>query len=135
MIGSQDSLEQPPPAGVEATSAHHSMRRFTIAFFVIALGVCRWVAVGTSKAAPPPNGPVRYNRDIRPILSDNCLACHGPDSTARKASLRLDLDTGLFGDRKGGKAVVKGDPKASLVYQRIMTEDEDDVMPPPKSHK
>src|SRR5687768_12534904 len=113
------------------------MRRFTIALFVVGVGVCSWLAVSPSKAAPAAaaDGPVRYNRDIRPILSENCLACHGPDSAARKASLRLDLDTGLFGERKGGKAVIKGDPKASLVYQRIMTDDEDDVMPPPKSHK
>jgi hypothetical protein len=49
--------------------------------------------------------------------------------------MRLDVEEGLFGERKGGRAVVKGDRKASLLYQRIMTDDEDDVMPPPKSHK
>jgi mono/diheme cytochrome c family protein len=111
------------------------MSRFTVALFVVGVGVYGWVAVGPLTAAPAPDGQVRFNRDIRPILSENCLACHGPDNNARKAKLRLDLDTGLFADRKGGKPVVKGDPKASLVYQRIMTDDEDDVMPPPKSHK
>src|SRR5687768_12137335 len=79
---------------------------------------------------------VQFNRDIRPILAENCLACHGPDPGARKASMRLDIEEGLFGDRKkGGKAVVKGDLKASLMYQRITTTDEDDLMPPPDSHK
>jgi hypothetical protein len=81
-------------------------------------------------------GLIRFNRDIRPILAENCLACHGPDPAARKAGMRLDLEEGLFGERKkGGRAVVKGDLKSSLMYRRIMTTDEDDLMPPPDSHK
>src|SRR5215211_629455 len=79
---------------------------------------------------------VQFNRDIRPILAENCLACHGPDPGARKAGMRLDIEEGLFGPRKkGGQAVVKGDLKKSLMYQRITTTDEDDLMPPPDSHK
>src|SRR6476661_910569 len=77
--------------------------------------------------------PVSFNRDIRPILVENCFACHGPGT--RKAGLRLDKEEGLFGQRKGGPAIIKGDLKQSLLYQRISTEDEDDIMPPPKSHK
>lgn len=79
--------------------------------------------------------PVQFNRDVRPILSDNCFACHGPDPGSRKEGLRLDQEAGLFGDRKGGKAVIKGDAEKSIVYQRIVTKDEDDIMPPPASHK
>lgn len=93
-------------------------------------------AVEQTTARPSAEGAtVQFNRDIRPILSQNCFACHGPDPAARKEGLRLDQEDGLFGDRKGGKAVIKGDPKKSLLYQRITTDDEDDIMPPPKSHK
>ncbi|MDB5321385.1 MAG: Protein of unknown function (DUF1553)/Protein of unknown function (DUF1549)/Planctomycete, partial [Phycisphaerales bacterium] len=83
-----------------------------------------------SLAAEP---TVSFNRDIRPILAENCLACHGPGT--RKAGLRLDKEEGLFGERKGGPAIIKGNLKQSLLYQRVTTEDEDDVMPPPKSRK
>jgi hypothetical protein len=117
------------------------MNRYAITAFIVAGAVgaawfglpdaARAVPAGDKEASPP----IRFNRDVRPILLENCMACHGFDPSSRKANLRLDLDTGLFGDRKGGRAVVKGDPKGSLLYQRIMTDDEDDVMPPPDSHK
>ncbi|HYE17235.1 MAG TPA: DUF1553 domain-containing protein [Tepidisphaeraceae bacterium] len=88
-------------------------------------------------AAAPAGGAVQFNRDIRPILAENCLACHGADPGTRKAGLRLDTDAGLFGDRPDnkGKAVVKGKPDESILYKRIVMTDEDDLMPPPKSHK
>jgi hypothetical protein len=76
---------------------------------------------------------VSFNRDIRPILTENCMACHGP--ATHKAGLRLDKQEGLFGKLDDGFPVVKGNTKQSLLYQRITTDDEDDVMPPPKSHK
>lgn len=74
---------------------------------------------------------VNFNRDIRPILSDKCFACHGLDKHARKADLRLDqreiaLDL---------KAIVPGRPDDSELVRRIQSDDEDLVMPPPKSHK
>ncbi|MCP5526973.1 MAG: PSD1 domain-containing protein [Verrucomicrobiales bacterium] len=78
---------------------------------------------------------VRFNRDIRPILSDNCFACHGPDAATRKARLRLDTREGLFADLSGDAVVAPGRPAASLVFQRVSTEDADDLMPPPKSGK
>src|SRR3712207_5867587 len=102
---------------------------------LLAIGFLTIGGLAIGAGAPAETPKLGFNRDIRPILSDNCLACHGPDSNSRKGNLRLDLDSGLFGDRKGGKAVIKGDPKNSLLYQRIVTDDEDDVMPPPKSHK
>src|SRR6266571_22533 len=112
------------------------MKRSQIGF--LALGI---VVVGAAIALPavvgqtPSAQQVKFNGDIRPILTDNCFACHGPDPGSRKANLRLDQQQGLFGERKGGHAIVKGDPKQSLLYQRITAEDEDDVMPPPKSRK
>jgi hypothetical protein len=79
--------------------------------------------------------PVEFNRDIRPIFTENCFACHGPDPGTRKANLRLDRAEDLFATRKGGTPVVKGNPKGSRLFQRITTKDPDDLMPPPKSHK
>src|SRR5437762_909342 len=105
---------------------------------ILALGIVvvgAGVALGAIVSQAPAAQKVKFNRDIRPILTDNCFACHGPDPGSRKANLRLDQELGLFGERKGGHAIIKGDPKQSLLYQRITAEDEDDVMPPPKSHK
>lgn len=79
---------------------------------------------------------VRYNRDIRPILSENCFACHGPDSASRKAGLRLDRFSDATAKRKDSEpAIVPGDASKSEVMRRILTKDEDDVMPPLKSKK
>ena len=79
---------------------------------------------------------VDFGREIRPLLSDQCFACHGPDEKARKAGLRLDLrETALQPLRHGRVAIVPGDPDRSTLIQRIYTDDEDDVMPPPSSHK
>lgn len=78
---------------------------------------------------------VRFNRDVRSILSENCYACHGPDSKARKADLRLDLESGSLEDLGGYQAVVPGHPEKSELIARIETEDPDDIMPPPKTGK
>jgi hypothetical protein len=63
-------------------------------------------SLGSSSA-----GSVEFNRDIRPILSDNCYTCHGPDKANRKTSLRLDNEASVFTDLGGHQAVVPGDPK------------------------
>lgn len=77
---------------------------------------------------------VSFNRDIRPLISENCLSCHGPDEASRKRDLRLDLEAGLFGETKGGKKlIVPGDPEGSLFFSRITHEDPDERMPPVKS--
>jgi mono/diheme cytochrome c family protein len=76
---------------------------------------------------------VSYNRDIRPILSDNCFSCHGPDEHGRKADLRLDTRDGAFSGET--VAVVAGKPDESELIARILTPDPDDLMPPPESHK
>src|SRR5260221_10250191 len=72
-----------------------------------------------------------YNRDIRPILAENCFACHGPDSAARKANLRLDQREVAF--KK--KAIVPGKPEESEMIARIESQDDSEFMPPPDSHK
>ena len=93
----------------------------------LAAGVC---ARAASK------GPVDFDRDIHPILSDKCFACHGPDEKERKAKLRLDRKDEAFKPLKsGGYAVVPGHPEKSELVARLSTKDEDDLMPPPKSGK
>ncbi len=80
-------------------------------------------------------GRLDFNRDIRPILSDNCFACHGFDAKKRKADLRLDVPEGAFKEIEGAFPIKPGDPSASTIIQRILTHDEDDVMPPPDANK
>ena len=76
-----------------------------------------------------------YNRDIRPILSENCFSCHGPDPEGRKANLRLDTLEAASADRGGYAALVPGDPDLSELVARIESDDPLDMMPPPGSHK
>ena len=76
-----------------------------------------------------------YNHDILPILSENCFQCHGPDSNARKADLRLDTPEEAYKDRDGSLAIVPGSPEESLLVELIESTDEDDQMPPPDSNK
>src|SRR5438477_3721119 len=81
-------------------------------------------------------GAIDFDRDIRPILSDNCFACHGPDEKERKAKLRLDRKDDAFKPVKSGAfGIVPGHPEKSELIARITTRDEDDMMPPPKSGK
>src|SRR5688572_18079015 len=84
-------------------------------------------SLGSSLAADE----IRFNRDIRPILSDNCFRCHGPNSATRKAKLRID-DSTIAGERG---AIVPGQPTQSLLIKRITSSDPDEVMPPPDSTK
>jgi hypothetical protein len=74
--------------------------------------------------------PVDFNRDIRPLLSNNCLICHGPDEEERAADLRLDTQSGSREDLGGHSAVVPGDPDSSEMLVRILSDDEYDTMPP-----
>ena len=78
---------------------------------------------------------VDYNRDVRPILSENCFACHGFDDASREADLRLDVSDSATADRGGYAAIVAGDSAASEAWQRITSDDESEVMPPGDSHR
>jgi len=73
---------------------------------------------------------IDFNRDVRPILSDNCFACHGFDKSSRKAKLRLDTREGAIAE-----VVVPGKPDESELIARVTTSDPDDLMPPEESHK
>lgn len=74
---------------------------------------------------------VDFNRDIRPLLSNRCLACHGPDEAERKADLRLDTAEGARADLGGYAALAPGRPEASELLLRIVSDKADEVMPPP----
>ena len=95
-----------------------------IAFHLAVLGPA--ALCGASAAEP-----VTFNRDIRPILSDKCFACHGPDKGQRKTELRFDNEQGAFVDlRSGGKAIAPGDVENSVLYQRLISDNEVLRMPP-----
>ena len=79
--------------------------------------------------------PVDFNFHVRPLLSDRCYSCHGPDERARKAKLRLDTPEGLRGKTQDGAAiVVAGNRAQSELWRRITTHDAEDLMPPAESH-
>jgi hypothetical protein len=80
-------------------------------------------------------GLIEFNRDVRPILSNNCFYCHGPDQHKRKARLRLDTHDGAIEDRKGSRAVDPENLAASDLIARIFSSDPEEIMPPPDTHQ
>ena len=99
-------------------------------FLALALSVPTLQAAETTRL-----GKIEFNRDVRPILSENCYACHGFDPKHREGDLRLDTFEGATQDRDGARGIVPGDLTKSDAWQRIISTDKDEVMPPPKSHK
>ena len=94
-----------------------------------------FAAVASFARGQPPPRAVNFSRDIRPILSENCFFCHGPDEKTREAELRLDEEASAKKTRDGVIAVVPGSPEKSALIARITSTDPDEVMPPPKQHK
>src|SRR5262245_18389255 len=77
-----------------------------------------------SPVVPASRRSVEFNRDVRPLLSDACFACHGPDKSRRKLYLRLDTEAGAFADARGQRVLVPGKPDQSELYRRITASDE-----------
>jgi hypothetical protein len=103
---------------------------------VISVAVLGPMALGAKRGfAEEATSPLSFNRDIRPILSDNCFACHGPDKNQRKVDLRLDTEEGARADRGGYAPIVPGKPEESELYLRISAVDEKQRMPPVKFGK
>ncbi|MEW5978589.1 MAG: DUF1553 domain-containing protein [Acidobacteriota bacterium] len=90
---------------------------------------CVLLLVGTN-VSEGADSPVLYNRDIRPILSDTCYTCHGPDQANRKTAMRLDTQDGALADLGGYSPIVPGQPSKSEVFRRITAQDEAIRMPP-----
>jgi hypothetical protein len=100
------------------------------AFFAPLLGILLVPAAGRAAER------IDFQRDIRPILSDFCFKCHGPDDKARKAKLRLDLrDHALKGGRSGESAIVPRKPDASELIRRVSSQEVTETMPPPQTGK
>src|SRR3954453_6354428 len=109
------------------------VRRRSVTFVLLLAGTC-WLGPQFAAAAKGP--PVEYNRDIRPILSNNCFKCHGPDAKERQAGLRLDLrQEALKPAESGRRAIVPGKVSSSNLVRRILSPRPQYVMPPPSSNK
>jgi len=103
---------------------------------IVLILACDRKGAGSYASAPLPDS-VSYNFDIRPILSDKCLACHGPDANKRKAGLRMDIAESAYSALKedpDAHAIVAGKPELSAAYLRISSKDTSLLMPPPASN-
>jgi len=97
----------------------------------LALLIASSLSLAPNAFSGPATNTIQFNRDVRPILSENCFACHGHDKNQRKAKLRLDVrDVAL---ERG--AIVPGKPEESKLVEHIFSTDPDETMPPPKSNK
>ncbi len=109
---------------------------FPVRIFYCRRSLCFLAFLATSYAICPgccpaqAAAPVDFSRDIRPILSNKCFSCHGPDAAHREADLRLDIEAGLQTDLGGYLAIVPSKPDQSAVFQRIVSTDPDEQMPP-----
>ncbi len=118
-----------------STSSYSTRYRFIAALTLFITATCTLQATSADDDERPVPETITFNRDVRPILSDNCFYCHGPDKNRREAELRLDTESGLLGS-KNRKGVVKpGDPAAGELMKRAESADPDLKMPPPESGK
>ena len=125
-----DSLKLTEPKPMRSTFSLGSLLTLLI---LITLDSCPILA--EDGAAPV---KVDFNRDIKPIISNSCYRCHGPDAAERKGGadgLRLDTAEGIFADLGGHAAVVAGKAESSELIQRVTSTDPDQVMPPPGNGK
>src|SRR5438105_7815815 len=98
-------------------------------YFAVTCGALVMLARGAD--ASDRRSPIDFNRDIRPILSKNCYACHGPDAKSRTTKMRLDKRESATAKNKKDKApIVPGKPDVSELIRRVSTKDEADHMPP-----
>ena len=104
-----------------------------VARTVAMLGALAWSGSSPGSAADG-SKPISFDREIRPILAENCFSCHGPDASKRKAKLRLDLREGAVADLGDGRrAIVPGKPGESGLVERVEAEDPEERMPPPSA--
>ncbi|MFO1096125.1 MAG: DUF1549 domain-containing protein, partial [Planctomycetaceae bacterium] len=108
------------------------VRRVSVPGLIVVLcwGAIRVCVAAEDSATRGVPEPIRFNRDIRPILADHCFACHGADARARQADLRLDDREAAFAPRDGASILIPGEPDASELIRRVTSENEDERMPP-----
>ena len=107
--------------------------RSRAALHLLAAGLVWLSWTGFGRALAPAQTEVRFNRDIRPILSDTCFPCHGPDKSKRITELRFDTEAGAMADLGRYRAIVPGDRTKSEMFRRISAQDDTVRMPPARS--
>ena len=117
---------------VNVARAHRWPNVFVVGIVAIFLGASGLVA---GQEQGPRLAAIRYEKQILPILAENCFACHGRDAESREAELRLDTPEGAFADREGTRAIVPGNLDESEAWLRIISDDDEVRMPPPASKK
>ena len=113
------------------------MKKYIIFGILLVVAGLLYGVIDLAKAKKEKESLVSYNRDIRPVLSDKCFSCHGPDVSKIKAGLRLDLPASAFAElekNKGHFAIVPGNPEKSELIKRISSNDPGIMMPMPESH-
>jgi hypothetical protein len=113
------------------------MKKYIIFGIVLVVAGLLYGVVDMANAKKQKENLISYNRDIRPVLSDKCFSCHGPDVSKVKAGLRLDLPASAFAElekNKGHFAIVPGNPDKSELIKRISSNDPAIMMPMPESH-
>src|SRR5216117_710317 len=109
------------------------IQSFGVSSFAVAVACSLALDASITRGEEVSSGAVRFNRDIRPILSDICFPCHGPDKGTRVNNLRFDTEAGAFADLGGRRAIVPGDLARSEMFRRITAKDESVHMPPVRS--
>ena len=127
----QNALTEPQSSGpVKRRLRYQTGAWATMMLATLSLSI-PWFVFTVAASGAEPGKRVDFNFQVRPILSDKCFNCHGPDSRQRKAGLRLDTKEGAFGlNKSGGHAIVSGNLDDSDLIARITAEDESDRMPP-----
>ena len=118
----------------------HRRTSYTLPILVLLFSF--WITGCNTESRPPSIeeqvsalGEIDYNFHVKPILSNNCYLCHGPDPGTREADLRLDLPEEAYASRDSFPAIAPGNPEQSLLIQRITSTDIEERMPPPEAHK
>ncbi len=112
-----------------------SVARVAVGVLAVVVAASPGYLAAENPASTTAASKVDFNRDIRPILSDACFQCHGPDGAQRKAELRLDDEKDVLRDRDGHRVIVAGDLANSTLIERIFSTDANERMPPPDSGK
>ena len=137
-IDPQKHAEADMPADFQSTRSQLSTQYSVLStrYLVLLVVLLAFGGQATVLRAQDTVDEVQFNRDIRPILSDNCYQCHGPDQNKRQADLRLDEKQGLFGELPSGmRAIVPGKAGESELLRRIESTDPSERMPAPESGK